>query len=438
MWEEHVDLYMAPTVVCNNEVDSRGSTTKMSDEAQSSLDSIWQSEDPIFTNKELLDIEHIPDEERIIGRDDEISNLANGVHPAIRGGKPRNTIIYGKTGTGKSLVAKHVTQSAERFAQKEGTHLARAYIDCTQTTTETQVVIKLARSFNDPEKTDISVPLSGLSTNAYYDRLWNILDTLHDVVIIILDEIDKLQENNVLMQLSRAGEAGKLESCKVGIVAISNKISFKDSLDERVLSSLQEREFIFPPYDANQLREIMRHREDAFHEGVISDEVIPLAAAFAAQEHGDARKALDILRNAGELAKDDGSDLVLEEHVRDAREQADIDRFSKLLQDQPTQSKAAVYALSLLADGQKQEEFSTREIYEQYEQLTKTLDIDSLSQRRMADRLNEQAFLDILGITDRVGRGRGKGMTNFYYLLEDPKVVQTAIESDQRFSDVKS
>ena len=406
----------------------------MSNEKQSSLDSIWESEDSIFVDKELLDIEHIPNEERIIGREDEISNLANSIHPAIRGGKPRNTLIYGKTGTGKSLVAKHVTQSAENFAHEQGTRLDRAYIDCTQATTETQVVIKLGRTFNRPDETNISVPLSGLSTNAYYDRLWQILDTLHDVVIIILDEVDKLQENNVLMQLSRAGEAGKIDSCKVGILAISNKISFKDSLDERVLSSLQEREFIFPPYDANQLREIMRHRQDAFHEGVLTDDVIPLAAAFAAQEHGDARKALDILRNAGELAKDDDSDVVREEHVRNAREKADIDRFSKLLQDQPTQSKAAVYALSLIADGSKQEEFPTREIYERYEQLTESLDIDPLSQRRMSDRLNEQAFLDILGVTDRVGRGRGKGMTNFYYLLEEPEVVQSAIESDQRFS----
>ncbi|MFD1600518.1 Cdc6/Cdc18 family protein [Halobellus rarus] len=406
----------------------------MSNEKQSSLDSIWESEDPVFADKELLDIEHIPDEERIIGREDEISNLANSIHPAIRGGKPRNTLIYGKTGTGKSLVAKHVTQSAENFAHEQGTRLDRAYIDCTQATTETQVVIKLARIFNRPDETDVSVPLSGLSTNAYYDRLWQILDTLHDVVIIILDEVDKLQENNVLMQLSRAGEAGKIDSCKVGILAISNKISFKDSLDERVLSSLQEREFIFPPYDANQLREIMRHRQDAFREGALTGDVIPLAAAFAAQEHGDARKALDILRNAGELAKDDDSDVVREEHVRNAREKADVDRFSKLLQDQPTQSKAAVYALSLLADGSKQEEFPTREIYERYEQLTESLDIDPLSQRRMSDRLNEQAFLDILGVTDRVGRGRGKGMTNFYYLLEEPEVVQSAIETDQRFS----
>lgn len=412
-----------------------GLNDRMDEQRQSSLDSIWESKDPIFANKELLDIEHIPDEDRIIGREDEISDLANGIHPAIRGGKPRNTLIYGKTGTGKSLVAKHVTRSAEQFAREEGTRLQRAYVDCTQATTETQVVIKLARAFNDPDETDISVPLSGLSTNAYYDRLWRTLDARHDVVIIILDEVDKLQENNVLMQLSRAGEAGKLDTCKVGILAISNKISFKDSLDERVLSSLQEREFIFPPYDANQLREIMRHRKDAFHEGVLSEDAIPLAAAFAAQEHGDARKALDILRNAGELAKDEGADVVREKHVRNAREKADIDRFSKLLQDQPTQSKAAVYALSLIAEQRDDEEFATREIYERYEQLTQRLDIDALSQRRMVDRLNEQAFLDILGVTDRVGRGRGKGMTNFYYLLEEPEVVQTAIQSDQRFAD---
>lgn len=410
----------------------------MSEDSQSSLDTIWQSEDPIFANKELLDIEHIPEEERIIGRDDEISDIANSIHPAIRGGKPRNTLIYGKTGTGKSLVARHVTRSAQEYAQREGTRLKRAYIDCTQATTETQAVIKLARTLNEPDETDVSIPLSGLSTNVYYNRLWEILDALYDVVIIILDEVDKLKANDLLMQLSRAGEAGKVDTCKVGILAISNKISFKDDLDERVLSSLQDREFIFPPYDANQLREIMWNRDDAFRDGVLDDDAIPLAAAFAAQEHGDARKALDILRNAGELAKDDGDDRVREEHVRDAREQADIDRFSKLLEGQPTQSKAAVYALSELSKRRESAEVSTREIFDRYEQITQALSMDTLSQRRMADRLNEQVFLDILGRTDRVGRGRGQGMTYFYYLLEDPDVVQSAIKSDSRFDDFDS
>lgn len=407
------------------------------DATNSSLDEFWASEDPIFSRKELLDIDHIPDEDRIIGRDSQIENLASSIHPAVRGQSPRNTLIYGKTGTGKSLVAKHVTQSAQEFAKKNGTEMRRAYIDCTQATTETRVVITLARTLNDPEETDITIPVTGLSTDVYYQRLWDIIDSLYDVVIIILDEIDKLQSNEILMQLSRAGEAGKVESCKVGIVAISNKISFKKTLDERVLSSLQDREFVFPPYDANQLREIMYNREDAFKDSVLTSDVIPLSAAFAAQEHGDARKALDILRNAGELAKHRQLSRVTEEHVRNARDKADIDRFAQLLDGQPTQIKATVYALAILTERRSDEEFSTREIHDAYAQLTAALDIDTLSQRRMSDRLNEQVFLDILGRTDRVGRGRGRGVTHLYYLLETPETVRTVILNDPRFEEVQ-
>lgn len=405
--------------------------------SQRSLDDIWASKDSIFARKELLDIDHIPDEDRIIGRDEEIEDVASSIHPAVSGKPPRNTLIYGKTGTGKSLVAKHVTQSAQQYAQKNDTKMGRVYIDCTQSTTETRVVVNLARALNDPEATDISIPVTGLSTDVYYHRLWNILDELYDVVVIILDEIDKLQDHEILMQLSRAGEAGKVKNCKVGIIAISNKISFKDNLDERILSSLQDREFIFPPYDANQLRSIMRNRADAFREDVLTGDVIPLSAAFAAQEHGDARKALDILRNAGELAKDEGAEQVRDDHVRDAREKADIDRFSQLLEGQPTQIKATVYALSMLTDKHKDDdEFSTRQIYDVYKQLTGILDMDTLSHRRMADRLSEQVFLDILGRTDRVGRGRGQGVTHYYYLMEDSDVVQKVILQDSRFSEI--
>jgi len=85
------------------------------------------------------------------------------------------------------------------------------------------------------------------------------------------------------MQLSRAGEAGKITDCKLGVVGISNKIQYKDRMDERVKSSLCEREFVFPPYDANQLREIMQARADAFHDDVLEPSTIPRAAALAAR-----------------------------------------------------------------------------------------------------------------------------------------------------------
>jgi len=184
---------------------------------------------------------------------------------------------------------------------------------------------------NDSAVTDVKIPDKGLSTSTYYKRLSGVLDTQFEVVLIILDEVDKLDDDDILMQLSRAGEAGKLESCKIGVIGISNKIKYKDRMDERVKSSLCEREFVFPPYDANQLRDIMQARSDAFKDGVLDSSVIPRAAALAAREHGDARKAIDILRYAGEIAQSTGNETVREEYVVQARERAETDRFRELI-----------------------------------------------------------------------------------------------------------
>lgn len=400
------------------------------------LDDFWASENPIFDRKELLEIDHVPDQERIIGRESEIDQLASSIHPAIEGGSPRNTLIYGKPGTGKSLVARHVTDSATHFATTKETAMATVFVDCTQAGTETRAIVTAAQQLNEPSVTDVDIPVTGLSTDVYYRRFWEIIDQLYEVVVIVLDEIDKLQSSTILLQLSRAGESGKLSDCSLGIIAISNKISFKETLGERALSSLQDREYIFPPYDANQLREIMRNRADAFHAGVLTEDAIPLSAALAAQEHGDARKALDILRNAGEIAYDEQREEVTEDHVREARKRADIDKYEELLDSQPIQVQSIVYALTLLCDQSSATEFSTHEIHRMYTNIAELIDIKVLSARRVRERLDEQVFLDIIGSDRRVGRGYKEGMSNEYHLLEDPSVIIPLLEQNPKFNAV--
>jgi cell division control protein 6 len=140
---------------------------------------------------------------------------------------------------------------------------------------------------------------------------------------VILDEIDKLDDDAILMQLSRAGESGKIGRCKIGVIGISNKIKYKDRMDQRVKSSLCEREFVFPPYNATQLQDIMHARSDAFRTDVLGDSVIPKVAALAAREHGDARKAIDMLRYAGEIAQSKNASEVREEFVDEARDRSE-------------------------------------------------------------------------------------------------------------------
>lgn len=391
-------------------------------------DDLFVRTDPIFDQKELLEISHLPDEGRIVGRDEEIKKLANAVNPAIFGQSPSNVLIYGKTGTGKSLCAKHVSQRLVQTAHEEDVRAMFAYVDCAQDSTETQAVQTIAETLNEPEQTDISIPDKGIATSTYYKRLWDILDQRYDVVLVILDEIDKLADDDILMQLSRAGEAGKVSECKIGVIGISNKIKFKEKqLNERVKSSLCEREFVFPPYDGSQLNAIMEARRDAFREGVLEAGVIPRAAALAAREHGDARQAIDILRYAGEIAQSSGAETVTEQFIVDAREQAETDRFRELLRGSTPHSRYVLQALTVLSLNEEDRDgFRTTRIHDVYQQICRQESTESLSLRRVRDLLKEHAFLDITKQTRRSG-GSAEGSYTRHQLLEDPEVVREVL-----------
>lgn len=389
----------------------------------------------IFNRKELLKVGHVPESARIVGRDDEIEAVAAELRPIVQDQPPNNVMIYGKTGTGKSLVARHVTERAKRAAEAQGASIGMVYVDCAQHNTQTRVARSITRAVNDQDITGFDIPRSGIGSGEYYDYLWDILDQRYNAVVIILDEVDRLENDDVLMQLSRARESGKAD-CHLGIIAISNKIEYHNELNERVKSSLREEEFVFQPYDANQLREIMNHRRDAFHDRVITDDVIPLTAAFAAQEHGDARKAIEILRHAGELAERQNANKICEEHVRDAQEWAEIDRFEELLRGSTTQVKFILYALGLLTENNKEDEFSTSDIYDHYTEIADTLGTKTLSEHRVYELLKEQAFLGVVEST-RTGGGRGQGSYLEHRLVQDTDIVLKSVLRDSQLEKLK-
>jgi len=393
-------------------------------------ESFFGDPDPIFADKELLRVSHLPESDRIIGRDTELQKLADAIKDAQRGDTPNNVLIYGKTGTGKSLCSKYITRDLAQAGAENGVTIGVAYVDCFQESTETQTVRTIAQALNDPDETDITVPHTGVSTSDYYRRLWDILDARLDVGIIILDEIDKLEDDNVLMQLSRAAEAGKVTESTLGVVGISNKIRYKDSLNERVKSSLSERDFVFPPYDANQLREILKSRADAFREGVLEEDVIPKVAALAAREHGDARKAIDILRYAGEIADEHDNETVTVEYVDEAHDREEQARLSELITKQPEHSKHLLQALALEVQDTSGENpaVPTKRVYSMYERTCESAGIDPLKMRRVRDLLSELAFLSLID-QERKGRGKGKGAHTVNQLVDDPEVVIEACKS---------
>lgn len=390
-------------------------------------DELFQSveeggDDTIFANRELLNIDHVPDQNRIVGRDEHIRDLANEVGPAVTGSPPNSVILYGKTGSGKSLVANHVMERAQREASRRDNRLATVTVDCAQAKGEADTVQTIADGINTPES-GVAVPTRGISTNEYYNRLWRILDSEYDAALITLDEVDRLGDDDVLMLLSRAREAGKVD-IPIGIISISNKVNFRNQMTERVKSSLGHNEFIFDPYDGEQLRRILENRKDAFEDGVLNPGVIPKTAALAAQRHGDARKAIRLLRHAGDYAKNNGLGEVSEEHLELAREQAEVERLKELIAGLPPHSKYVLYALANLTAKTPDDRdwFRTTVIYDIYQKVCAAEGTDDLSTDSIRGLLSELAFLEVTESNQEHG-GMGKGTYKEHRLLWEPSVV---------------
>src|SRR5512136_1463461 len=295
----------------------------------------------IFQNRDVLRPTYTPKE--LPHREEQINSLASILVPALRGETPSNILIYGKTGTGKTAVAKYVGKELEEAGF--GVKCAVIYINCEVIDTQYRILAHLAKHF------DKEIPMTGWPTDQVYAEFRNALDEEKRVVVIMLDEVDKLvrKGDDVLYNLSRVNS--DLLRSRVSLIGISNDLKFTEFLDPRVKSSLGEDEIIFPPYDAEQIREILEQRAKlAFVSGTLQEGVIPLCAAYAAQEHGDARRALDLLRISGELAERTRSTVVAEDHVRSARDKMEQDRVEEVTKTLPTQSKLVLYSVILLEE----------------------------------------------------------------------------------------
>jgi cell division control protein 6 len=408
--------------------------------------SVLDEEDPIFANEDLLRIDHVPDQDKIVGRNEQIETVARRFKSAISGGSGKGTLLLGKSGSGKTLVTRYVSREVVQRGHDEDVQIGRAIIDCAQRRSEVQTVIHIAKRLNDPDETGISIPSSGIATGAYYDRLWRVIDDRYDAVIVVLDEIDRLappdevesvppedaDDSKLLMQLSRAGEENDVDA-GITVVGISNDLKYGDRLDTRVESSFSPDEIVFPAYDANQLGDILDRRRDAFRDGALSEDVIPLCSAFSAQEHGDARRALDLFRLAGEVARDDDADQVQEAHVRAANDDAEVTRIQDLIRGCPTQAKIAIAALAAMDEFTAESYFKATEMYRVYRLFAESIDMTVLGQKRITDQLREYETLKIVDIA-RTSEGYREGTYLQLSLLDDASILLQSVGLDGRCS----
>jgi len=364
------------------------------------LDSIFNkalSGSMLFTNRQALRTDFIP--ENLPYRDEQIKSIGQILSPILQESKPSNLLLYGKTGSGKTVVAKYVLNKFEEISKKNSKSLSVAYSNARLAGSEYRILVDLAHSLS------LDMPFTGLPISEVLQRIYNNISENNLKVIFIIDEIDylakhaKTSNDDMLYSITRSSE--HLKNGFISIIGISNDLHFKNFLDPRVLSSMNEEEILFPPYTVTQLSDILHKRtESAFKTKSVPSGTINLCAALAGSEHGDARRAIELLRVAGELAERSDENEVIEKYVKEASQKIDKDRIYQAIKTLPIHEKAVLFAVDSTS-----ENTTTGDVYNKYQQLCKKISLEPLTQRRISGLLSE---LDTQGLINAsiINRGR--------------------------------
>jgi cell division control protein 6 len=375
----------------------------------------------IFADKKILQISYIPD--TIEHRGEQINHIAGILAPSLKLNRPSNIFIYGKTGSGKTVSIKHITKNMMDIAKSKDIPLEVIYVNCKLkrvADTEYRIIAQLAREIGK------EIPNTGLPTDDVYRQFFDTLDKKKILLLLVLDEIDQLVNkagDAVLYNLTRINE--DLKNSQVSIIGISNNSRFIDMVDPRVKSSLSEEDVLFPPYNALQLQDILKQRaKKAFKLGVLEQGVVEKCAAYSAKEHGDARRALDLLRVAGEVAERKCSKTVKIDHIDEAEEKIEHDRVLDIITTQPKQSQATLYAIMSLQSKDK-ETILTGQIYDVYNKICSQIGLKALTQRRIGDIIAE---LDMLGVINAKVISKGRYGRTREIVLATPEETNTKIK----------
>ena len=399
----------------------------MSDPIDDLLDAA-ESGKSIIKNRDILHFTYMP--EIILHRKSEQEQVTQSLLPILKKSRPSNLLVYGKPGTGKTLVVKKVISKIQERVEKSNFPIKLIYSNSKEQTTLYGLLVSLGRQLSLNEK---ELPSNGLAISVVFERLLNKIDEGKLNAIFVIDEIDYLAQlvaktgKDILYQLTRANE--RLTQGSLTLVGISNDLTFKERLDPRVISSLGEEEVVFTNYNVEQIKKILQERiNESFIGDSVEEPALNLIAALAGGEHGDARRAIDLLRVAGELAERQQSDQVTIEHVREASQKMEENKEEKSLKSFPLHEKLVLIAI-MKANGS-----STGEIYSSYKNLCKVVGKDELTQRRITQMLSEIELSGI--ISGRLIHQGIHGRTKKYKLTISSEMIKKTFKDDLTLQDV--
>ncbi len=389
----------------------------------------------LIKNSNILRHDYIPD--KILHRDGQQELVTQSLIPLYQKSIPPNLLVYGKPGTGKTLVVKKVLKQIQNRVDKNAYRIKIVFTNAKDQSNLYNVLVDLGRQLGLKSKktTDdkLWLPSTGLSISEVFNRILYTIEKNKINTVFVIDEIDHLAKlvdktgKDILYSITRANL--KLKNGSLSLVGISNDVSFKDQLDPRVISTLSEEEIVFPAYNTNEIKEILEDRIPlAFDENIVTQGALNLCASMACKQHGDARRAIKLLNVAGKTAELNQDNSITDKHVRLAAQRIEIDKESQQLNAFSLHEKLLVITIM------KTPNISTGDIYSAYKSLCRITCQNELTQRRVTQMLSE---IELSGlISGRMIHQGIHGNTKKFNLTISPDLVKNTLNPEEIFNDI--
>ena len=372
-----------------------------------------EKENLLFANKIFLDNLTLPSQ--IIGRERKAKELVRFLLGYKQGLVVPLVSVYGRSGSGKSTIVKFVCENLDEDISYAFVNLrkARTVFGCANL-----ILIELGQRCLKSAQ-GINAAIEQI-TSALEQRL-SVKKNNTKFFILVLDEFDVLlydkrgKPSDFIYKLLVMEENLREEGYLMCIVAISNNVMSDYEIDDRVRSRIGTSEVFFEPYTQQAVLAILKDRATKAFSGSVDYDILQYCADHSSQEHGDARRAIDLLRTAGEIAGKRG-EKIKKMHIDAAVARLQKDRVSTTLSSASYHLKLVAAALARISYLTKEVWHSTSTVYNQY-RLIITNDTKPLTYRRIAELLTE---LENMGLVTSHTSSKGRHGYGTQYKLVVP------------------
>ncbi|NUM53486.1 MAG: AAA family ATPase [Candidatus Hydrogenedentes bacterium] len=363
----------------------------------------------IVLRPQFLDDEKLPEAERVHAlrevfnrniRLKQLERLANAMSSILAGALPPNILIYGPTGTGKSVTCLHFLSSLAALCDSQSVRFRYFYLDLTTPKTCFGALNELAIALDG----SVRRYRKGIALEHIQETIITALAEFEGTVCVLIDEIDNITFDADVFLTFLVKTLPKRVPPGLCFVFLTNRLSWDKNLDPRLLSVLKKQDMIFEPYDALDLMEILRLRvEKALDPARVEDGAVRKIAAYASRETGDARKAVELLAKAVKVAEETSGRLT-EREVDVAEHSLEIDKTEELIGALAVQQRLALKGC-YAGLTKERKRLSTGSAFVWYQGVCEREGTRALTQRRFSDMVS---FLDLYGLINARAISKGR------------------------------